>query len=417
MFPTLFTKLLDIESADEKALHQLYLPLKNGGCGIPSHSAADLGKFYISSALLIAPIVYAATGFWLGSAAPRTVLDANSHYFDSTAPSELSIANAVRLLVEAGISPPNFAHVGQAEAASFAAQAALRIKTIQRDVLEQRFLDTEDHAGRARVLSAGGVGAQWLACLPTLPPLSFTDEEFRLALRFRLGLDTFTAGVCPHVNSYGQVCGAVCDSQGWHLLACPSGGGYFVGHDSIVAAYGALIAGPDGIPGAKAAWKPEVNAWNDHPEPDACFSNLPGSRDVYVDGVLSLANPATYVGCENRAGHLAELKKRAKHRDRPVFDARHRRMHPFNFVALSFERHGFWARETVSFTKRLAMCRATMLGLEPSDEIQRWYAVIACTLQRSNAKILKGEAIPACPSLSRQRWGFAANHDLPLAGR
>ena len=138
---------------------------------------------------------------------------------------------------------------------------------------------------------------------------------------------------------------------------------------------------------------------------------------MYVDGVLSLANPATYVGCENRAGHLAELKKRAKHRDRPVFDARHRRMHPFNFVALSFERHGFWARETVSFTKRLAMCRATMLGLEPSDEIQRWYAVIACTLQRSNAKILKGEAIPACPSLSRQRWGFAANHDLPLAGR
>ena len=92
-------------------------------------------------------------------------------------------------------------------------------------------------------------------------------------------------------------------------------------------------------------------------------------------------------------------------------------MHPFNFVALSFERHGFWARETVSLTKRLAMCRATMLGLEPSDEIQRWYAVIACTLQRSNAKILKGEAIPACPSLSRQRWGFAANHDLPLAGR
>ena len=160
-------------------------------------------EFYVSSALLIAPIVYAATGFWLGSAAPRTVLDANSQYFDSVAPSELCLANAVRLLVEAGITPPNFAHVGQAEAVSFAAQAATRIKTIQREVLEQRFLDSEDHAGRARLLSAGGVRAQWLACLPTLPSLSFTDEEFRLAMRFRLGLDTFTAGVCPHVNSEG----------------------------------------------------------------------------------------------------------------------------------------------------------------------------------------------------------------------
>ena len=138
---------------------------------------------------------------------------------------------------------------------------------------------------------------------------------------------------------------------------------------------------------------------------------------MYVDAVLSLANPATYSECENRAGHLAELKKRSKHRDRPVFDARHRRMHPFDFVALSFERHGFWARETVSFTKRLAYCRATMLGLEPSDEIQRWYAVIACTIQRSNAKILKGEAIPACPSPPRQHIAFAANRDLPLAGR
>ena len=138
---------------------------------------------------------------------------------------------------------------------------------------------------------------------------------------------------------------------------------------------------------------------------------------MYVDGVLSLANPATYPGCVNRSGHLAELKKRSKHGDRPVFYARHRRIHPFNFVALSFERHGFWAKETVSFTKRLAYCRAVMLGLEPSEEVRRWYAVIACTLQRSNAKILTGEAIPACPLLSRQRWGFTASRDLILAGR
>ena len=94
------------------------------------------------------------------------------------------------------------------------------------------------------------------------------------------------------------------------------------------------------------------------------------------------------------------LSARAKHRTRPVFDARHRRVQSFIFVALSFERRGFWAQKTVSFTKRLATCRATMFGLEPLDEIQRWYAVIACTSQRSNANVFKVEAIPACVSVS-----------------
>ena len=31
-----------------------------------------------------------------------------------------------------------------------------------------------------------------------------------------------------------------------------------------------------------------------------------------------------------------------------------RRLHPFDFCALSFERHGFWAKETISFTRKLA---------------------------------------------------------------
>ena len=73
-------------------------------------------------------------------------------------------------------------------------------------------------------------------------------------------------------------------------------------------------------------------------------------------------------------------------------------MHPFDFSALSFERHGFWAKETVGFIKKLAHSRAAALGLEPSAEIQRWYAVISCCIQRSNAKILRGEPVPGRPT-------------------
>ena len=61
---------------------------------------------------------------------------------------------------------------------------------------------------------------------------------------------------------------------------------------------------------------------------------------------------------------------------------------------LSFERHGYWAKETVGFTKKLAYARATALGLEPSSEICRWYGVISCCIQRANAKILRGEPVP-----------------------
>ena len=145
------------------------------------------------------------------------------------------------------------------------------------------------------------------------------------------------------------------------MLSCPSGGGFFVGHDSVCATYCALAAGADGIPGAQAAWKPRVDAWprsTRGAEADAGFFRLPGSRDTYVDAVCSYANPVTYRGCDSTAGTVAEWKARKKNAEHPVFDAQnHRRLHPFDFRALSFERHGYWAKETIGFTKNLAFAR------------------------------------------------------------
>ena len=73
-------------------------------------------------------------------------------------------------------------------------------------------------------------------------------------------------------------------------------------------------------------------------------------------------------------------------------------MHSFDFCALSFERHGYWGKETVDFIKKLATSRAVSLGLEPSAEVRRWYAAISCTLQRANAIILRGEPVPGRPN-------------------
>ena len=63
--------------------------------------------------------------------------------------------------------------------------------------------------------------------------------------------------------------------------------------------------------------------------------------------MLSLANPESYPGCENKAGRVAELAARRKNAEHPVFDrATGQRLQPFDFRALAFERHGFVAKET-----------------------------------------------------------------------
>ena len=147
-------------------------------------------------------------------------------------------------------------------------------------------------------------------------------------------------------------------------------------------------------------------------EADVGFYRLPGMRDIYVDVVCSLANPQTYPGCERKVGQVAEKKARDKNRDHPIFNPQtHRGMHAFDFCALSFERHGYWAKETVGFVKKLAHSRAAALGLEPSAEIQRWYAAISCCLQRSNAKILRGEPVPGRPTPPPSRFA-ATGRDL-----
>ena len=183
---------------------------------------------------------------------------------------------------------------------------------------------------------------------------------------------------------------------------------------------GHLASGTDGIPGVEADWKPHVAVWpraTRGAEADVGFYRIPGCRDIYVDAVGSLVNPATHPSCAQTAGFVAELKARAKNADHPVFDAQTRRRmyYTFDFCALSFERHGYLAKETVSFTKKLAFCRATALGLEPSAEIHRWYGVLSCCIQRANAKILRGEPVPARSSNPPPRL-LARGRDLALVG-
>ena len=211
----------------------------------------------------------------------------------------------------------------------------------------------------------------------------------------------------------------VIDEFGYHLQQCPSGGGYFIGHDTTCAEFADLAGGSEGIPGVVVDWKAQVDAWPRATrgyEADVGLFHLPGDRDLYLDGVLSLANPTTYPGCENKAGKVAELWARRKNLEHPVFDRNTgRRLQPFDFRPLAFERHGYIAKETVSLIQKLAGKKAAAFELEPSEEIRRWYTVLSCCVQRANAKILRGEAVPGRSTGVPARL-LCGRHDLAACG-
>ena len=151
-------------------------------------------------------------------------------------------------------------------------------------------------------------------------------------------------------------------------------------------------------------------------EADVGLYHIPGERDIYLDAVLSLANPRTYPGCENKAGKVAELWARRKNAEHPVFDRQTgRRLQPFDFCALAFERHGFIAKETKSFIQKLARIKAAHYELDPTEEIRKWYAVISFCIQRANAKILCGDPTPS-RRRAPPRSLLAGPHDLALCG-
>ena len=112
----------------------------------------------------------------------------------------------------------------------------------------------------------------------------------------------------------------------------------------------------------------------------------------------------------------ADYWARRKNAEHPVFDCNTgRRSHPFDFRALSFERHGFIAKETVALIRKLASLKAAQYELETSEEIRRWYVALSCCVQRANAKVLRGDAVPGRSSRVPDRL-LCGRYDLALCG-
>ena len=159
---------------------------------------------------------------------------------------------------------PDFDYAGKVASAVYAREASellFKKTSADLDAIFETLPANDRDLSKARIKSCSGVGAQWLAQTPTCQLTQLSDEDMCSATRLRLGLPTLSVSICPHISASGNVCGKSCDAKGMHLLSCASGGGFFVGHDSVCAAYCQLAAGPDGIPGVQADWKPRVDVW------------------------------------------------------------------------------------------------------------------------------------------------------------
>ena len=118
------------------------------------------------------------------------------------------------------------------------------------DAALRNLLQNETLSGRARVRSCGGPGAgAWLSAIPADAGLSFNDEEFATAARFRLGQHLCLGGQqCE--NAYardgpghraGDRCRGVLDAQGLHAATCLVGGRRMRAHNNLRDLYGDLL--------------------------------------------------------------------------------------------------------------------------------------------------------------------------------
>ena len=194
-----------------------------------THDLKELQRLYVSSALLVAPAVLAATGESLGSVAPDAI---EGRTYES------SLSSSIHDLVAHGCSRPDFGNGGSVSAKVWADSISLKFNKILKariDHLHQMLPLADCKRARARIKSCSGPGAQWVVALLTSAKTAFTDADFWDIVGFRFGLATNSLEFCPHISADGKLCDAEFNQNGYHLLQCHSGGGYFIGHDSVCA--------------------------------------------------------------------------------------------------------------------------------------------------------------------------------------
>ena len=291
-----------------------------------------------------------------------------------------------------------------------------RQRELSQKLEDQRLRDllqTTARTDRARLRSCGGPGAgTWLAAIPADAGLSFSDEEFATACRFRLGQDLsleghrcancYTTGGEQH--RVGDRCRGRLDAKGLHAATCLVGGHRTATHNGQrdlwaqhLPSAGFAVQREQHVPGWDRRVRRANGTWFwQRAVLDLRLEAPPDAPVTYLDVKVTHPCSATYVaGAARENGFAAQKAEEAKHArypaNTPGVSGR--------LVPLVVETYGRWGKEGLRFLKKATgrtAARTTalaVLGEEgPPAVLGAWLQRQAVALQKSNVAALKAAA-------------------------
>ena len=273
-------------------------------------------------------------------------------------------------------------------------------------------LHAESRTGRARVRSCGGPGAgAWLSAIPTDPGLSFSDEDFSVAARFRLGQHLCLGGqqcgnryaTATGGRRVGDRCQGILDAHGHHAASCLIGGRRRRTHDAMRDLYAELLpAGGYAVQREQhvPAWDRPVRQANGRWRVERAILDLrleapPDAPVTYLDMKVTHPCAATYIhGAAAANGHAARQAEAGKHGRYPPNPRVRGRL-----VPLVAETYGRLGEEGLRFLRKAAgrACTRTttlaVLGEEgPPAVLGAWLERQSVALQKNNAAAFRAAA-------------------------
>ena len=357
--------LVGISAAEDLTLgaarKRWFLPWKLGGLGM--HSASISGAGLYMSAWLRDLSEVAET---LGACSPSMFVDRN-------APLRAALTTVNERLNHMGADFTDGFDAAVEENAKrlsrrWKDETHSRIVTkIASEVSQEQIISLNESSGK-------GSGA-WLN-FPREAKHNFTDIEFQVSVRLRMGLAVFQPSAhqyCRHFSSQGMLCGGQIDTLGMHPLLCKVGGAVIHRHNAVRDELASILN--DAESSAQGALT-EQNA-PDTPtanmRPDIVFHDYRG-RVKHIDVEICTSHPRRMAG-QYRPGALIEQLegvKRRKYQHLPLLP----------FVVSHLGRFGASAQGVLKLIFR------------SSDEqhrsicIANAYQSIACVIQKYNVRLL-----------------------------
>ncbi|KAL5457674.1 hypothetical protein EMCRGX_G034959 [Ephydatia muelleri] len=243
---------------------------------------------------------------------------------------------------------------------------------------------TSTPANRARLLSASSRHASsWLAVIPSRGlNLCMEPEEFQVALKWWLGMDTSPQQRCPHCHDHQL------DPLGHHAVTCKGGGDAVVRHNALRdvfaqfchrARLGGQLEVGYGLGGDVSNSRPAdflVPNWT---------LGKPAAFDLTV---VSPLNSNTLIEAGATSGSAAGKAEVRKHN---ANDPKCREL-GWVCIPLAVESYGCWGEEAHSSFSRLAARLALQLQCSKSKATTAIYQRLNLTLVRCNARAMLSRA-------------------------